>query len=122
MAAVAALLVVSGWTSGYSEGVMDTVVTNRLRWDHIDPSVSHLGYVVMLDREHLGRTVWMEFESGRIYGPVMVADCAEGKAKAGYRANGMELELSYELQQEIGLPQHNVKVWASDPRRDRLPH
>jgi len=121
--AAAAVLIASGVATSYAPGVMDTVVDNRIRYSHIDPSLQVRGYVALLDAVHIGRLVWIESPGGKVIGPVMVADCAAYHDRDRLTSLGFAVDLSYELAQEFGVvdaPVAGFMVWDKQPRPRRL--
>lgn len=115
----AAVLVASGIATRYAPQVMDVVVANREMYFQIDTSIEVRGYVALLEREHLGRIVWLESPDGAVVGPVMVADCASEHDRDRLAALGWAVDLSWELAQELGVidaPMAGFKVWDADPR------
>jgi len=119
---ITATLLASGIATRYNPGVMDPVVANRARWGHIDLSADHIGYVALLDREQVGKVVWLELPKGRVYGPLMVADCAAAHDRQWNIDRGWAVDLSWEVAQELGVvdaPLDGVKVWDRRPPRPR---
>ena len=114
----AAVIIASGIATRFDPLVMDEVVQNRARWGQIDPGVPVKGYVALLDCERLGQLVWIQAPDGRVVGPVMVADCAQGIHRDGLVDRGFAVDLSWELAQELGVvdaPRGGFVVWDGDP-------
>lgn len=109
-------MVAEGKATRYSKGVMPEVVAARARWGHIDLDLEHTGYVALADSQYLGERVMLE-ANGKLYGPLLVADCAQ-QAHMEYLANiGFAVDLSWELAQQIGVidaPLQGVKVYLWD--------
>lgn len=119
----AAVLLATGLATRYNPGIMDPVVANRVEWGQIDTRQYHVGYVAMLDRDDIGRLVWLEHPDGRVVGPVIVADCAGEADRERLQQLGWAVDLSYELAVQLDVVHDIVrdfKVWDAAPvGRDR---
>jgi hypothetical protein len=118
-AILATMLITSGIATRYDPGVMDEVVYNRVQWGQVDPETPHLGYVALLDADWIGRQVWIEHPDGRVFGPVVVADCAATGDRARLVQLGFAVDVSWELAQVLGVvdgPVAGFKVWDGEPR------
>jgi len=113
-----ALVLASGTATRYDPGVMDTVVSNRACYGQLDAAAACLGYVALLDCQHLGRQVWVGSQ-GRIGGPYLVADCAARQHRERLARKGWALDLSWELALEWNVIDdvgRGFTVWDADPR------
>ena len=115
-----AVLIASGIATRYDPGVMDTVVSNRIMWGHIDPDIEVEGYVALLDCKWRGKLVALEAPDGRVVWPVMVADCAAEQDRRRLEQSGFAVDLSWELAQEFDVIDDKVdgfKIWTSPPEK-----
>ena len=80
-AVAAATLLAAGIATRYDPDVMQAVVANRIEWGQLEPSPEAVGFVALLDCEHIGKTVWLETPDGLLF-RVQVADCAAGQDRA----------------------------------------
>lgn len=74
----------SGLATYYADGVFDKVIINRglvVPWGTI-------GFAALLDAEHIGRRLWIEWPDGTRDGPYLVADCANAAHRADLIARG----------------------------------
>lgn len=118
-----AVLLATGVATHYGEGIMEPVVQNREYWQQIVTGQGEVGYVAMLDREHIGRMVWLEHPNGTVVGPALVVDCAGEVHRERLVQLGWAVDLSYQLAQlfdSVGTPVKGMKVWDAPPvGRDR---
>ena len=63
---------VQGYATYYRPGLMEEVAVNR-QLDLTD----YLAGVALNRAGDLGRTVWIQFDDGGVYGPFLVVDCAQ---------------------------------------------
>lgn len=112
-----AILIAEGVATFYNPGVMQPVVANRIEWGHLEPSPQAVGYVALLDREHVGKVVWLETPTGLLF-RVQVADCAAEQDRARLAQLGFAVDLSWELAESLGGlkgPTDGFRVWARLP-------
>lgn len=105
-----ATLIASGLATSYAPDVMDEVVSNRVRWGHIEEG--GVGYVALLDCDRIGDLVLLEH--GDVVIPVMVADCAAQHDRARLVKRGFAVDLSWELAERLDVvdaPRDGFWVW-----------
>ena len=97
MTAILALqLLTAGDASYYNPGVMERVLDYRLARGQVLPCAECVGYVALLDPQHIGRLVWLDFGGvGGIEGPYLVVDCAQAEHRAGLRKRGRAVEVDW---------------------------
>ena len=92
----------SGMATYYAPGLMEQVYANRLLWGHVKPCQECVGLVAMLDREDVGRKVWLRY-NGQIYGPFLDVDCANPKDLEWLARHHRVVEVSGEQAQAWGM-------------------
>jgi hypothetical protein len=120
----AAVLIAEGIATFYNPGVMEPVVANRVEWGHLEPSPDAVGYVALLDREHVGKVVWLETPDGLLF-RVQVADCAARQDRQRLIQLGFAVDLSWELAQALGGldgPTEGFRVWDQLPAHRQAVH
>jgi len=118
-AMAAATLLAAGLATRYDPDVMQAVVANRIEWGQLDPSPEAVGFVALLDCEHIGKTVWLESPDGLLF-RVQVADCAAGQDRARLIQLGFAVDLSWELAQSLNVvdaPRAGFQIWDQLPVR-----
>jgi hypothetical protein len=106
--------VADGKATRYNPGVMDRVVANRVRWNHIDLSKPHAGYIALADADYIGEQAWIQWPDGRLTGPYLVADCGANRDQAYLKKIGFAVDLSWELAVKFGVidkPMPGVRVF-----------
>ena len=99
MLALLLTVIVSGQATYYSAGVMERVVANRLAWGHITPCAECIGYVALLEPEHIGTQVWLQRPGQPSEGPFLVADCATAAHRAALQARGWAVDVDWQTAQ-----------------------
>ena len=107
-----------GVATYYDTEVWDVVVANRLAWGHIEPCAECIGYVALLDAEHIGKKVWLQAPGRPWKGPYLDADCARQQDRAGLLASGFVVDVMRETAEEWGMrgPLPGVRVAFEPPR------
>ena len=108
-----ALVALSGLATYYSPGLMETVAANRGM-----PLDGYAGGVALNDCEHLGRSVWLEWEDGDIEGPFLVVDCAQQRHVGARDARGYVAEVDASVAKEhgfYGVGPVPCSVWFEQP-------
>jgi hypothetical protein len=131
----AVVLITSGIATRYGEGVMESVIANRVDWGEIVVGQGEVGYVALLDPDDIGRMVWLErpegWRSGKnaaggymhrvrrmVIGPVLVVDCAAKQDRERLRQSGWAVDLSYELAVQFYALSDvvpDMRVWDGPP-------
>lgn len=105
---LAGALVISGWASAYSPGVMDATVAARMEHGYWFTPPPHdwytvAGYIAVNDCKRVGETATLIDPGGREW-RVLVADCAGDEPGAGaawMTANNIIVELDAGLWQRL---------------------
>lgn len=102
----------TGSVTYYNPGVMERVYENRLAWGHVQPCEECVGMVALLDREHVGKQVYLVRDGGPVEGPFLVVDCSAAQDIARHRRNGKVAEVDWPTAQRWGMtgPLANVRV------------
>jgi hypothetical protein len=112
------VLLVFGLATYMNPGVAEAVTANRIDYGHVAQGADPGRAVALLDREHVGKTVWLQAPGGRVV-EVVVVDCASGHDRARLERTGWAVDLSWELAVELGVvdgPVNGFRVWDRDPR------
>lgn len=118
-AVAAATLLAAGLATRYDPDVMQAVVANRIEWGQLEPSPDSVGFVALLDCDHIGKTVWLETPDGLLF-RVQVADCAANQDRARLVQLGFAVDLSWELAQSLNVvdaPRAGFQIWDQLPQR-----
>lgn len=91
---LALALLTAGDASYYAPGVMEQVLDYRLGRGQVLPCPTCAGYVALLDRQDIGRLVWLDWGDG-IDGPYLAIDCAAAEHRAGLERRGRVVEVDY---------------------------
>lgn len=102
-----------GLATYYAPGVMEKVIVNRERWGHLPDCPECQGYVALLYKADLGRTVCVNTGKGT-FGPYMVADVAAAHHRATLIAKGWILDAEYNLWVQWGLPNKPTEITVED--------
>ena len=83
----------TGLATFYSENIMDGVLSNRIRWGHIQPGqCPHCrGYVALLWPADIGREICTNV-NGVVFGPYLVIDSASQRDRPGLLSDGWVLD------------------------------
>lgn len=106
----------TGQATYYGDGIMQTVLRNRLRWGHIQPGQcpACIGYVAMLWPADIGRAVCVEV-NGQTYGPYLSIDVASSRDRPALIADGWILDVQYQVWfRQWRLPRNPTPVTVSD--------
>jgi len=117
-----AMHVLIGQMTYYSDGVMERVYANRLSWQHVTPCQECIGYAALIDREHIGKRVWIQRRGHAAEGPFLVVDCAAKQDVALINQRRRVVEVDYEtaMRWHMRAPLDGVRVLFSAPTTARL--
>lgn len=106
-----------GSVTYYNPGIMEATYQARLQWGHVAPCADCIGLIALLDREHLGKRVWLQRPGHPVEGPFLVTDCAAAKDRARLRARGLVAEVGWPVAQRWRMtgPIEGVTVYFADP-------
>lgn len=79
----------SGLATYYADGLFDEVIVNRgivVPWDVI-------GFVALLDAQHISKRVWIRWPDGTLDGSYLVADCANATDRAALIERGWAIDV-----------------------------
>jgi hypothetical protein len=73
--------------------------------------------VALLDRQHIGRHVWLQRPGRPPEGPFLVVDCAAAKDRTRLHRRGLVAEVDYATARRWRMagPLPNVTVWFHNP-------
>ncbi len=112
-----------GEVTYYGPGVMERVYENRLRWGHVEACPECIGMVALLEREHLGRRVWLQRPGRPAEGPFLVVDCAAAKNRPHLQARGLVAEVDWPTSRRWRMagPIDAVTIYFANPARMEVP-
>jgi hypothetical protein len=99
-------------------GVFEQVVANRLAWGQLEPCAECVGYVALLDAEHIGTQVWLQAPGREVEGPFLVADVANRHNRTILQRNQWVVEVDWQTAQRWGMrgPLAGVRVYFDPPK------
>jgi hypothetical protein len=88
-------LLMAGKATFYGDGIFEQVVTYRQGIGQIQPCGECIGYVALLEPEHIGTKVWLRRPGQTALGPFLVVDCGPQDAprKAALKARGWAVDV-----------------------------
>lgn len=107
----------TGEMTYYGRGVMEQVLTNRLAWGHVTACPECIGMVALLDRQHVGKRVYLQRPGHGIEGPYLVVDCAAAKDYRRLLLRGLVGEVDWQTSRRWQMrgPVYGVRVVFQDP-------
>jgi hypothetical protein len=101
-------LLVAGLAMYYEPGIFEEVLHNR----QLPPCTECIGYVALLEPEHIGGQVWLRPFGQAPIGPFYVVDCGPQSptAKAQLKARGWAVDVDPATWQRLGLPKRPVSI------------
>jgi hypothetical protein len=108
--------VMVGEVTYYGPGVMERVYENRLRWGHVEACPECIGMVALLEREHVGKRVFLQRAGEKREGPFLVVDCAARKDLRRLKERGLVAEVDWRTARRWGMrgPVEGVRVMFED--------
>lgn len=108
----------TGEVTYYNPGIMEAVYANRLRWRQVEPCAECVGMVALLDRDHLGRRVWIARPGYPPEGPFLVVDCAGRADRPRLQARGLVAEVDWPTARRWQMtgPLFDVRILFDDER------
>lgn len=111
-ALLVAAMVVMGWASQYSPGVMERVIPRQQRYGHL-PSVLPIvdGYVAVLDCRRMGEVVLLRRRGDQEWLRFFVADCAgDNRTRAWMLRNNILVELDGATAKRWGTVGRGIRI------------
>lgn len=104
-------LLAAGKATFYEDGIMEIVLKNR---NLTCPEC--IGHVALLDCTHLATLVSLRY-GGKVYEPLLVADCAARQHAPGLVRSGWAVDVEWQLAEQLGMtsprrPLAYVEVYA----------
>jgi hypothetical protein len=109
-------LPITGYAMYYNPAVMTEVLNNRLRMGHVSSCPECVGNVALLRAGDLNRRVWLQWPSGVVEGPFLVADVAATHHVSSLLARNWVVDVDNKtaMRHRMAGPVL-VTVWASPP-------
>lgn len=77
-----------------------------------------MGYVALLDAEHIGKQVWLQAPGHAVEGPYLVIDCSAAQHRKALQAKGFVVDVDWQTAQrwEMRGPLDGVRVYFAPPK------